>query len=493
MNGTPPDPKRRELRSGSRWSRVTHASPLPAPHVPSARRAVLLSFALPGLGELYLGNRRRAAIRSLPVIAVAGWLLALAGDGLTVFAFQLLDPMVATLLFWLIVVTGILRLVSILDAGRMARLAGGVMPRRLIAVLLAASLAAHGLAGWYAQSFASAGTQIFVGRDSPNDSPGPIASFDSTAVLQPDSSIAPDSSADPFAAVTLPTPARTSSRINVLLLGADSGLGYSHALTDSQIVVSIDTAAPTVIMASLPRDVAQFAFYAGGTYQGKINSLMSTAASNPARYPDGGIGTLAREIGFLLGIDIHYYAFVNLAGFGSLIDAVGGIDVVNPKQIADAGYQFPDGQVGFFMKPGSQHLDSRIGLAFVRTREGIGDDDYTRAQRQQLVLQALRDRMTSSAMVPRLPGLLDALAKTVKTDFPVGRASEMLSLAQQIPNTAIQKVVLGPPYAVNPPMSTTGGEWILRLDMAAVSAWSIEAFGPDSAYAPAPSPLASPR
>jgi hypothetical protein len=85
-------------------------------------------------------------------------------------------------------------------------------------------------------------------------------------------------------------------------------------------------------------------------------------------------------------------------------------------------------------------------------------------------------------MLPRLPAVLNALGKTVKTDFPASRAAEMVSFAQQTPDSSVQKFVLGPPYAVSPPLSTTGGVWILRLNMAVIRDWSIRVFGPDSAY-----------
>jgi LCP family protein required for cell wall assembly len=231
--------------------------------------------------------------------------------------------------------------------------------------------------------------------------------------------------------------------------------------------------------------------YNGGTYAGKINSLMSTALTDRAHYPDGGVGTLAREVGFLLGIRVNYYGFVNLAGFAKLIDTVGGVDVVNPKDIADAGYGFPGGQTGFFLSAGPHHLDSRLALAFVRTRQGIGDNDYTRAGRQQLVLQALRHQLATPAMVPKIPALLDALAQTIQTNFPVSRVADMMDLAQQVPDAAIKKYVLGPPFAVNPPTSTTGGIWILQLDMKVIRAWSVRVFGADSAYYVAPSPAPS--
>lgn len=452
--------------------------------------AAFLSFLLPGLGELYAGARIRAAVFGLPVLLVIAWLALVAVGGLTRMAISLLDTSFASALFAAIAVTGVLRVVSVVDA--YAILARGRAGRRIalapLTALLVASLAAHGVAGWYAASFWSAGSRIFVGDDPVGGAGSPAPGVS----VAPGSSGSPAPSVDPFTG-QLPPPQSQAARITILLLGADSGMGYQHALTDSQILVSVDPNAKKVVMASIPRDLAQFPMYNGGTYTGKINSLMTAAAADPARYPDGGIGTLAREIGFLTGVRVNYYAFINLAGFAKLIDTVGGVDVVNPANISDPGYQFPDGKVGFFMSAGPQHLNSRIGLAFVRTRQGVGDNDFTRARRQQLVLQALREKLTSPAMLPRIPSILDALAQTVQTDFPVSRVADMVALAQQIPDAAIQKFVLGPPYATNPPTSQTGGVYILRPELSVIRAWSVRVFGVDSAFYVAPSAAPSAR
>lgn len=436
---------------------------------------VFLSFAWPGLGEFYAGARGRAAFFGLPTLAAVVWLAYMALQGLTRLAVGLFDTGTSSVLLVVIVVTGFLRVASIVDTYRILAPArrtrsGGASAAAAFLVVIA--LLAHGLAGYYGASFYTAGGRIFLGDGGAAGGATP----------------APGASADPFANVVLPPPANASSRINILLLGADSGMGYDHALTDSQIVVSIDPRARTVVMASVPRDIAQFPMYSGGTYQGKINSLMSTALADKAHYPSGGLGTLAREIGYLLGIKVNYYAFVNLAGFAKVIDTVGGVDVVNPKDIADAGYGFPGGKTGFFLSAGPHHLNSRLALAFVRTREGIGDNDFTRAGRQQIVLQALRHQLATPQTLPKIPILLDALSQTIQTDFPVARVADMLDLAQQIPDSAIQKFVLGPPYADNPPLATTGGVWILRLNMKVVKAWSVRVFGPDSAWYVAPSP-----
>lgn len=472
----------------------------------SSRRSpttgALLSFLWPGLGELYAGSYRRAAIFGLPTLAVAGWLGYLALGGLMQLAFNLFDTGFSSLLFGAIVLTGVLRVASIVDAYRILARARGSRsgsaplarsrPAHLgpvpvaAALLVVVALMAHGLAGYYTASFYAAGSKIF------GDSGSGVAGGDvATPGPSGGATLDPGASTNPFASPAMPPPTTASARINILLLGADSGMGYNHALTDSQIVVSIDPVTKTVVMASLPRDLADLRMYSGGTYSGKINSLMSAATGDRKRYPDGGVGTLAKEIGYLIGIPINYYAFINLAGFGTLVDTVGGVDVVNPKDIVDPGYGFPDGKTGFILSAGPHHLNSRLALAFVRTRMGVGDNDYTRAARQQLVLQALRHQLTTPASITKIPALLDALAQTIQTNFPVSRLSEMLDLAQQIPDSAISKFVLGPPYSVHPAQSATGGVWLLRADMKAFKAWSVKQFGPDSAYYVAPKPTPS--
>lgn len=459
-----------------------------APRAKSPLIGAALSFVFPGLGQAYAGRWVRALVFGLPIVTIASWLVTMASFGLTRLALLLFNQGFATLVLALIVVTGIWRVVAILDARGLLATRRHGSSASAVAVLIALSLLVHGAGAWYALSFVNADHHIFV-------PPTPAATAQTggvTSSASPGAS-SPDSSLDPFTGELQP-PDSGSSRITFLLLGADSGMGYDHALTDSQIVVSVDPNTKKVVMASVPRDLAQFPMYSGGTYSGKINSLMTAAASDPAHYPDGGIGTLAKEIGFLLGIKVNYYAFVNLAGFARIIEAVGGVDVVNPAPINDPGYQFPDGQVGFTLAQGPVHLNSRIGLAFVRTRMGIGDNDYTRAHRQQLVLQALRQKLTSPAMLPRLPGLLDALAQTVQTDFPPSDLSDMVSMSQQIGSGDITQVVLGPPFAVNPPLSSTGGVWLLKPNLSVIHKWSALTFGPDSTFyvAPAtPAPSAS--
>jgi hypothetical protein len=113
---------------------------------------------------------------------------------------------------------------------------------------------------------------------------------------------------------------------------------------------------------------------------------------------------------------------------------------------------------------------------------GAGDNDFTRARRQQQLIVALKDKMTDPGVLAKLPQLLDVASRTVSTNVPPDKARDYVELAGSIDEANISRYVLGPPYAVHPPTNTTGGIYILRLDLAKVAALSVELFGTDSRY-----------
>jgi len=247
-------------------------------------------------------------------------------------------------------------------------------------------------------------------------------------------------------------------------------------------------------MLSVPRDTSEFPLYFGGVFHGKINALMTWAYLNPKATPDAPVDTLTKELGFLLGVPINYYAAIDLANFEKVIDLVGGVDVNNANWINDPTYGWLDGSPpGFQLSPGRHHLDGSLALAYVRSRQGVGDSDYTRAARQQDLIVALAKRMASPAMIAQLPSILGAVAGAIKTDLPSDRLPDMVQLASGFDLANITKIVLNAPYNYHPDSSTTGGIWTSRLHMDRIAALSVKLFGSDSRYytPPAPTPSAS--
>ncbi|MGK2849935.1 MAG: LCP family protein [Candidatus Limnocylindrales bacterium] len=436
-----------------------------------------MSFLWPGLGQWYTGSTRNAVLFALPVLAVVLVLALQLRDGLTTLALSLFNPSTALTVLALIGLLGVWRLISMGDAmvtagrGRTWRRSGTLATFAGLALVV---VVVHAAAASFAWSAYQAGSEIFVGEPGPDNTP------------QPGATTAPGESAPSPA--PQPTRATADSRITVLLTGIDSSETRDQALTDTMLVVSVDPTDGQVTMVSFPRDIAQFKLSDGRTFTGKLNSLMNYADRNPREFPDGGKLTLTREVGHLLGIPIHYYAAVDLEGFAHLIDRVGGVTINNGTAIDDPGYGgWTDGRpVGFRLSKGRHTLDGQEALAFVRSRRTTSD--FSRARRQQQLIIALQRELTDPSKLPSLPGILADASDTVTTNFPVDGLGEMVDLATRVDDSTIKRVVLNAPYSNRPPLSTTGGIYILELDMDRLEALSVELFGDDSRYATATTP-----
>jgi LCP family protein required for cell wall assembly len=434
--------------------------------------AAFLSFLWPGLGQWYAGRPQAAILFGAPIAVIILVLLVWLAGGFERALLDLLLPSVAVTFVIAILAEGGWRVVSLIHA---AWLTGGKPALRRpsvggpVAALTLVVVVTHLWAAAVAWSLYEASGRMF----DPPEVVGPVASGAPTPT-------------DAFQATPQATPETAESRINILLTGIDSSELREHALTDTLIVVSVDPATGDVAMVSFPRDIARFTMSDGSFFSKKINALMSEANKNPGKYPDGGLPTLIRELGYLLGVPIHYYAAVDLDGFAKVIDAVGGVTINNPKAINDPTYGgWTNGRVGFRLSAGEHHLNGETALAYARSRKGAGDNDFTRARRQQQILVALRARLTDPALLPQLPAIIEAGSNTLRTNFPRDRLQEMLAVSQALESDdGIERVVLGPPYARNPPPGTPGG-YQLVLDLDRLARLSIELFGTDSRYAAA--------
>jgi LCP family protein required for cell wall assembly len=429
----------------------------------SPRTAFILSAIWPGLGQWYFGDVRSAAVLAVPPLLLLLPIATAAFRGGTGVIGYLVVPQNAVLLALIVGMSLAFRLVS-MALVRVRVGAEAARPyRTTVWVLVGVIVVLHLIAGYAAISLFRVTSQVFSGYVVDR---GSSAEPGATQQIQPLPSVV--------------APSAENQRISFLLVGSDFGKGYSHSLTDTMMVVSIDPTTHQVVMASIPRDTARFQLYSGGTYRDKLNSLMSRADRDPKDFPDGGLGTLTKQIGFLIGIPINYVAYIDMGAFEKAIDAIGGVDVNVTQNINDNFYQFPNGPKGFHLKKGLRHLDGPHAVAYVRSRYGAGDNDFTRARRQQELLVALRAKLLDPGTLPKLPALLDEIGRLVATNYPADRIEQLLDLSRTVDPKSIKRFVLGPPYAVQPP---GGGEYVLVPDMKRIAKWSIDQFGQQSQYA----------
>ncbi len=455
-----------------------------APSVPSSALAAFLSFLWPGLGHWYVGRRRAALLFAVPTLLAAAVLATEAAGGMEQLAALLLAPQSALTILILIVLLGAWRLIAIVDSvwtPRRRRTRRGSVLALTLGLVVVAS---HGWAGWVAWAFYDAGTRIFVADNGPDATTSPPASTVPGVTEDPDTE---------YLATPLATPATAETRINILLTGVDSAENRTTALTDTLLVASVDPVTHDVALISFPRDISDFPLWDGRTFTGKINGFMTWARNHPKEFPDGPLPSLVKELSFLLGVPIHYYAAVDLAGFRRMIDAVGGVTVDVERAINDPRYDWMDGRHGFQLSTGKHKLNGEKALAYVRSRYTPGDNDFNRARRQQQVLLALRAKLTTPEMLPKIPEIVEVAGDTIRTNFPSDRIGEMIEIAGGVDNDAVRQVVLGRPYSYHPPSSETNGIYTLRLRMNLLKELSIEIFGEQSAYyaeivaSPAPS------
>lgn len=248
-----------------------------------------------------------------------------------------------------------------------------------------------------------------------------------------------------------PIPEKWSStdRVTILLLGIDQRCEEDGPTrTDTMMVLTMDPVGLSAAALSLPRDLW---VEIPGFGVDRINQ--ANFLGEIYEYPGGGPALAVDTVENILGIDVNYYATIDFVAFVELVNEIGGIDIEVPEAIEDDTY--PDNCYGydpFFIEAGSHHLDGPTALKYARTRATFGGD-VDRAGRQQQVILAVRDKVLSVNMVPKLiakaPELWRIFQKNVETNLTLREAIQLGLLAQDIPKENIRTEVLDYNYVYN--------------------------------------------
>ncbi|MDQ2688643.1 MAG: LCP family protein [Chloroflexota bacterium] len=437
----------------------------PRPHRPWL--AAVLSFVFPGLGQAYAGRYRPALVLAVPalllVLVVLGLLTGVIGGMRNNVLSS--DFLVAVLL-----VNGVLlawRGVAIAHGGLTPwPLIQGHDRRTSVMVVIGLLVVSVAMHGWIA------GVVVQL-----NDTLGQVFGEARSGGLAPPAG-GDEEGEEPDDPVNQPEFRWDGTDvINVLLLGTDAAPGREAVLTDVLLVVSIDPVARSAVMISVPRDTGYVplpdeSLYPGALFPDKVNELAARASLEPATWcPDladdaeaCGLRTVERTVGLYLGIEIHHYALIDMAGFAQMIDALGGLELCLPGRLVDPEF---DGSLGnrqsrepLVLPAGCHHYNGLDALAYARSRKGwiempdgtrVQQSDFERNERQQQVLLAMRRELAEADTFLELPDLLRAIGRTVSTDFPRDQAGDLASLLPVITGPDIERVVLGYPEFVELP------------------------------------------
>ncbi|MBC1650760.1 LCP family protein [Listeria booriae] len=216
----------------------------------------------------------------------------------------------------------------------------------------------------------------------------------------------------------------TEDTLMFLIMGLDNNatrnLGSSR--TDAMMLVSLNKSTQKMTLCSIPRD--SFVQIQSDDYTGmqRIESA----------YTYGGPKSAVDTVKKLLNIPIHHYIVLNFDSFINVIDALGGIDVDVPKTFD--GPLFDTGKKVHFEK-GIQHLNGEEALAFSRERKI--DNDIMRGFRQQLVLEAVKDKAMHLNAISKYIKIIESLDGQIQMDLDMHQIK-----------TIIQNFLMGKDYEV---------------------------------------------
>ena len=259
-------------------------------------------------------------------------------------------------------------------------------------------------------------------------------------------------------------------RLNLLLLGADDGVGREGTRTDTVIVASIDTKTGDTSLISLSRNFMRMPFpedsplhkkFPDGYWDPSLGNveqpeyyLDSMYDNIPTKYPhilgpsdNEGADVLKVSVGAAMGLDIDYYMQVNLKGFEQIVDALGGITVnINYKVPIGGDYGQGPGsnserKPSGYLQPGpNQKLNGHDALWFARGRYGLSDP--SRQERQRCTIHAIVNSANPKALVTKYQAIASASKQLLRTDIPQEILPAFIELGLKVKNASVSNVDL---------------------------------------------------
>jgi LCP family protein required for cell wall assembly len=242
-------------------------------------------------------------------------------------------------------------------------------------------------------------------------------------------------------------PIAGTSAMNVLLLGSDTRAGQgtaygpnTHAgLSDTAMLVHLDTGRQHAIVVSIPRDLiaARPSCLIGSGDHATWTKPQAAAQINTA-LAVGGPACTIRTVQQLTGLRVDHFVEIDFDGFKHMVNAIGGVEVCLPKAVDD-----PDSRLD--LSAGRHLVKGNQALAFVRDRHGVGDgSDLDRIQMQHQFMASLFQKVSSTGLL-QSPSTLYRLANTatnsITTDPALGSVDNLLAFAHSMQRLTASNVV----------------------------------------------------
>ncbi|GAB3587457.1 hypothetical protein GCM10027579_24860 [Calidifontibacter terrae] len=250
-------------------------------------------------------------------------------------------------------------------------------------------------------------------------------------------------------------PWKSVDRVNILLLGADSGAGRWELRTDSVMVVSIDPQTGDSNLVSIPRNLEHVPFpennplhavypkgFSCANNQCLMDAIWVEAEVNkrslfPKDEAHPGLDTTREVVSEITGLSMDYTVVVDLAGFNQMVDAMGGVymNVPGPPPGIPIGGKIENGRIKpgsitGYIKPGYQKLNGYQALWYSRSRVAGSDND--RMRRQRCMVSALISQSDPISFVTKFTQIMSVAENNITMDIPQDDLPAFANLANRM-------------------------------------------------------------
>ncbi len=274
---------------------------------------------------------------------------------------------------------------------------------------------------------------------------------------------------------------RLSRPVNILILGIDrvpeagaNSPKIFEGRSDTILLLHLDPRDKSISLLSVPRDTKV-------EVPGISFSKISEANAR------GGAALATRLVSSMLNnTTIERYVRVSSSAFRELIDLLGGVEVFVPRAMS---YTDSAQKLKINLAKGWQTLSGEQAEQFARFRnDGLGD--IGRIQRQQSLIQAIRNRLASPSVLVRLPQIIRLMQKYVDTNLNYEEILTLANFGLQLDRDNFKMVML--PGSSSSEQGDLSSYWILdALGIDRIITQYLNPGVPDFAQGRPPNPSAS--
>ncbi|GAC1413007.1 MAG: hypothetical protein NVSMB66_3750 [Candidatus Doudnabacteria bacterium] len=305
---------------------------------------------------------------------------------------------------------------------------------------------------------------------------------------------------------------KNKKRINILILGY-GGEGHDGAfLTDTMLLLSIDTENNKLSYLPIPRDLWIKIPTKGydGSYA-KINAAYPIGM-DAAHYPyklsqfsgiEGGGNLSKYAVSEVIGQPVDYYASFDFFAFKKIVDSLGGVEVDVQNSFTD--YTFPSSDLNangplcsaedsassnsicrykkIHFDQGPQLMSGDRALDYARSRHALGTEgsDFSRSKRQQRLVSAIERKSFSAGGLVNVLGWMDSIQGHLKTNLSLAEVKDLYDYAGKLNiDTADHLSLTEPDQKLLTPSISVDGQWTLLPVSASISdSFDVDGAGED--------------